>query len=256
MSTRRISLSNISLDRASGTHAELWLDRYVDDVGESKKRSDFIADVSTIPTPAMYVAFYNSWIQELAALGAKMHLAHVKTRMIVGLGDESVLETAIALHRTYGVPYIPGSALKGLAASYARQRLGEDWQKDSKSNDAYKVVFGNTDDAGYITFFDALYKPGTGYNQQALYPDIMTVHHRNYYLSPAHAPADWDEPNPVPFLTATGDYMLALAAPELEEQDAWIERTFTILGHALEEMGVGAKTSSGYGRLKLNPQSS
>src|SRR5207302_10163433 len=64
--------------------------------------------------------------------GAKKRIAHVKGRMIIGLGDESVLETAITLHRTYGVPYIPGSALKGLAAAYVRQRLGEAWQKGSK----------------------------------------------------------------------------------------------------------------------------
>lgn len=255
MSTRRVPLSSINLNGAPDAHAELWLDRYMVDVGESKKRSNFIAEVSTIPSPEIYVTFYNRWIQELAALGAKMQSAHVKTRMIVGLGDESVLETAITLHRTYGVPYIPGSALKGLAASYARQRLGEDWQKDSQTNDAYKVVFGNTDDAGYITFFDALYIPGTGFNHRSLYPDVMSVHHRNYYLNPAFPPADWDDPNPVPFLTATGSYMIALAAPELDEQDTWIERTFTILGRALEEMGVGAKTSSGYGRLELNPQS-
>jgi CRISPR-associated protein Cmr6 len=250
MSTRRVDLSSIKLSEAPDAHAELWLDRYMDDQ-DSKKRGDFIAKASTISTPGIYVTFYNRWIQTLDALGAKKRPAHVKTRMIVGLGDESVLETSITLHKTYGIPYIPGSALKGLAASYARQRLGEDWQKDSKTNDAYKVVFGNTDEAGYITFFDALYIPKPNIKEQALYPDVMTVHHRNYYQNPAIPPADWDDPNPVPFLTATGDYMIALAAPELDEQDAWIEKTFAILGYALAEMGIGAKTSSGYGRLEF-----
>ena len=247
MSTRRISLSDITLAEAPNAHAELWLDRYITDQ-DSKKRGSFIADVSTIPIPETYVAFYNRWTQTLDALGVKKRPAHVRTRMIVGLGDESVLETSIALHRAYGVAYIPGSALKGLAASYARQRLAVDWQKDS---DAYKVIFGNTDEAGYITFFDALYIPKPGIKEQVLYPDVMTVHHRNYYQNPATPPADWDDPNPVPFLTATGDYMIALAAPELDEQDAWIEKTFTILKYALADMGIGAKTSSGYGRLEL-----
>jgi CRISPR/Cas system CMR subunit Cmr6 (Cas7 group RAMP superfamily) len=48
--------------------------------------------------------------------------------------------------------------------------------------------------------------------------------------------------------------MLALAATELDEQDAWIERTFTLLTYALEEMGIGAKTSSGYGRLEVQSE--
>ncbi len=30
-----------------------------------------------------------------------------KSRLVVGLGDESVYETSIRLHRNYGVPYIP-----------------------------------------------------------------------------------------------------------------------------------------------------
>ena len=249
MSTRRVDLSSIKLSEAPHAHAELWLDRYMDDQ-DSKKRGDFIAKVSTIPTPEIYVTFYNRWTQMLHDLRAKMYPAHVKTRMIVGLGDESVLETAITLHKTYGVPYIPGSALKGLAASYARKRLGKDWQKGS---DAYQVIFGNTDEAGYITFFDALYIPGTGFNGKALYPDVMSVHHRDYYQNPAYLPADWDDPIPIPFLTATGNFMIALAAPELDEQDAWIEKTFDILKYALLEMGVGAKTSSGYGRMELLP---
>src|SRR5712692_1541822 len=155
--------------------------------------------------------------------------------MIIGLGDESVLETAITLHRTYGVPYIPGSALKGLAASYVRQRLGVDWQKDK---DAYKVVFGNTDDTGYITFFDALYIPGTGFRGRALYPDVITVHHQKYYQDPNNPPADWDDPTPVPFLTATGSYLIALAGSELEEHEAWIDATFAILKGALAELGI------------------
>lgn len=248
MSTRRNSLSSIQLSEVSDAHAELWLDRYMDDVRESEKRSVFIAEVTTIPIPEIYETFYNRWIQGLESLGAKKREAHVKTRMIVGLGDESVLETSITLHKTYGVPYIPGSALKGLAASYARQRLTEDWQQGS---DAYQVIFGNTDEAGYIIFFDALYIPEPGTKKQVLYPDVISTHHQKYYQNSGQPPADWDDPIPIPFLTATGDYMIALAAPELNERDAWIEKTFTILKDAFADMGIGAKTSSGYGRLEL-----
>jgi CRISPR-associated protein Cmr6 len=251
MSTRRDSLTDVTLSDARNAHAELWLDKYIADQGESKRRSQFIADVSAIPTPEAYVTFYNRWEQMLDAQGAKKRIARVKARMIIGLGDESVLETAITLHRTYGVPYIPGSALKGLAASYARQRLGEAWQKGSEAYEAYKIVFGDTDDTGYITFFDAFYKPGTGFKRKTLHPDVITVHHRNYYQNPDTPPADWDDPSPVPFLTATGSYLIALAGSELQEQEAWIEATFAILRHALAEMGIGAKTSSGYGRMEL-----
>ncbi len=253
MSTRRDKLKDIKLSNAPNAHTELWLDKYIDDQEDTKSRGPFIAEVSALPTPEAYVAFYKRWQQMLDDQGAKKRTARVKGRMIIGLGDESVLETAITLHRTYGVPYIPGSALKGLAATYARQRLGEAWQKGSE---AYKIVFGNTDDTGYITFFDALYIPGTGFKRKALYPDVITVHHQKYYQDSNNPPADWDDPNPVPFFTATGSYLIALAGSELQEQEAWIEKTFAILRHALAEMGIGAKTSSGYGRLELEEERS
>jgi len=248
MSTRRKSLASITLSNAPNAHAELWLDKYIADQKEAKSRRQCIAEVSALPTPEAYVAFYKRWLQMLEDQGAEKRRAHVKGRMIIGLGDESVLETAITLHRTYGVPYIPGSALKGLAATYARQRLGEAWQKDSE---AYKIVFGKTDDTGYITFFDALYMPETGFEQQALYPDVITAHHQKYYQGSNNPPADWDDPIPVPFLSATGSYLIALVGSELQEQEAWIDKTFAILKHALAELGIGAKTSSGYGRLEL-----
>jgi CRISPR-associated protein Cmr6 len=39
-------------------------------------------------------------------------------RMIVGLGNKSVHETSMTLHHVYGIPYIPGSALKGVVRSW------------------------------------------------------------------------------------------------------------------------------------------
>jgi CRISPR-associated protein Cmr6 len=176
--------------------------------------------------------------------------------MAIGLGDETVLETSVKLHRTYGIPYIPGSALKGLAASYARNRIGGEW---TKGKQAYEIVFGKMEDAGYITFYDALYVPGSA-DGRPLRPDVITVHHPDYYgnkkvrdaagkeaLSP---PADWDDPNPVPFLSATGDYLMALST--IPGCEPWIESVWKILKLALEHEGIGAKTSSGYGRMLLH----
>lgn len=242
-----------SIQQEQGSNVGLWLDRYIplQDRNDTQGRRDFVKEVSLLPLSKIYSRYYNRWVKTLEESGVHTHKATVKGRMIVGLGDESVLETSVALHHTYGVPYIPGSALKGLAANYAAQRLGETWKKESE---AYKIVFGNTDDAGYVTFFDALYIPGTDpkKNGQVLYPDVITVHHQKYYQPKSDVPpADWDSPIPVPFLSATGSYLIALAAPELDEPDIWLTRTFEILANALHERGIGAKTSSGYGRMEI-----
>ena len=234
------------------THAGLWFDRFVRSQSREDKeaRRDHVAEVAKIAVPAAYTAFYANWQAALAEPQANGYAsttkyAEVTNRLAVGLGAESVLETSVALHHTYGVPYIPGSALKGLAAAYTRQFLHEE-QWGTKS-DAYKTLFGTTDQAGYVIFYDALFVSGTGAGEGGipLMPDVITVHHQEYYQGKA-APAEWDSPNPVPFLTATGTYLLALAGPE-----AWVKHTFDLLEKALAEMGVGAKTSTGYGRMRF-----
>lgn len=257
MNSRRDRLVSVQADKEKETNAGLWLDKYIveQDREKNESRHELVKDVCAMPIPAIYKAYYDQWDKQLQESGAKRRYAVVKGRMIIGLGSESVLETSISLHRTYGVPYIPGSALKGLAANYARQRLGEHWKQGSP---AYKVVFGDTDDAGYIVFFDALYMPDSkNENVKVLHPDIITVHHPKYYQGASEAPTDRDNPNPVPLLSATGTYLVALAAPDLQQGqgDQWIATTFSIIENAVETLGVGAKTSSGYGRMKFLPES-
>ena len=250
--TRRQQLTRLQpqFQETKETNAGLWLDKYLSSSTDINKiRHILTEEVASLSTPVAYQPFFDRWEKTLGEYKAKTRIATVKGRMIVGLGDESVLETSIALHHTYGVPYIPGSALKGLASSYAHQKLGENWEIGSP---AYNVVFGNTNEAGYITFFDALYIPDSGHRKQALYPDIITVHHQEYYNSGKdNAPADWDSPIPVPFISATGSYLIALAAPDLPGNNEWVQIAFDILEAALKEMGIGAKTSSGYGRMEF-----
>ncbi len=257
---RRHTLSRLT--REETTNAGLWLDKFLpqqtprDKTASAEKKnfnSELINQVAGIAEPEVYTEFFARWKTLLERLGAKSQMAEVAGRMIVGLGDESVIETAVTLHHTYGVPYIPGSALKGLAAHFAHSYLGDEWKKGSP---AYNVVFGETDNAGYIIFLDGLYLPKSGKDGRPLHVDIMTVHHEDYYSEKLSStsdalssPADWDDPNPIPFLSATGKYLIALTAPKGCEE--WIERAFEIVQLALCTVGVGAKTSSGYGRLKF-----
>ena len=248
-----------TVHREQNTNAGLWLDKYIKNQSQddTESRSGLVREVSSLAIPDAYKQFYKRWEQGIIDIDARKRIAKANGRIVIGLGDESVLETSIALHHTYGVPYIPGSALKGLAASYARQRLApQDWGKES---DAYKLIFGDTSEAGCITFFDALLHIDPQKTAKpVLYQDIITVHHPDYYrrttkdASNDAAPADWDSPTPIPFLSATGEYLIALGAPDdLERRQTWLNKTFSILRYALQEMGIGAKTSSGYGRMDL-----
>jgi CRISPR-associated protein Cmr6 len=251
MKTRRDRLERISI--SANVNASLWLDKFIKeqetqnqqrDNAQGTPKQSLVNEVADIGTPQVYEQFFWRWKQTLKDSGAQMQTLKVDGRMIVGLGAESVLETSITLHKTYGVPYIPGSALKGLVAFYIRQELDENlWRKDSP---AYQTIFGSQVSAGYITFHDALYVPSNA--NKPLHADILTVHHQDYYQGTS-APADWDNPVPVPLLSATGDYLVALSG--VAGAAIWIEKTFEILSKALSEYGIGAKTSSGYGRATL-----
>ena len=247
LASRRDSLRTIKSSQAD--HAGLWFDKYLKEQSPKGERvgqdadtpiQTLVKECAGIKVPDQYPKFYERWEQALKAAQAQTRQAKVVGRLAIGLGDESVIETAVTLHHTYGLPYIPGSALKGLAAAYARQVLGEKWKKGGIP---YETVFGTTDNAGFITFFDALYVPGS---DQPLHSDVITVHHREYYQNEGVAPADWDSPNPISFLSATGSYLIALAGPPV-----WVKAAFDILALALAQMGVGGKTSSGYGRMKF-----
>lgn len=255
MNTRRDKLANVTPDTAS-TNAGLWLDKYIKSAAAAEQeKKQLVDDIARIKMPDVYPMAFARWEKTLrseeAAGRARVIEAKVIGRLAIGRG-KGVLEASIALHHTYGVPYIPGSALKGTAANFARNHLGEEgWNRDGEGSEAYRVLFGEQEEAGYVTFCDSLLKPElvNGQPKAALHADVLTPHHKDYYEGKDSPPADWDSPVPVPFLSATGTYLLALVAPEGCAE--WLDRALAILKLALGEegIGVGAKTSSGYGRL-------
>ncbi|MEF3272799.1 MAG: type III-B CRISPR module RAMP protein Cmr6 [Chloroflexus sp.] len=228
------------------TNAGLWFDRYFDARYDTAAKSNLMKSTAQLAVTKDYRIFYDRYRAALEAqAGVQLAFADVQSRFIVGLGNQGVAETGITLHHTYGVPYIPGSALKGLTSAYAHLYLsGDNWRKGGAD---HAIIFGTVDMSGYITFFDALYVPGSAKKDCPLVQDVVTGHHPSYYVGPHPTPpADWDSPNPVPFLTATGRYLIAVAGPS-----DWAQTALLILGMALRDLGIGAKTAAGYGRMQL-----
>lgn len=259
---RRQALEGATKQNRS-TNAGLWFDRYYlrrsRETDAEIKRS-LMVEVAGLEVPEIYRSYYDRWRAALPE-GCIYAVAEVQGRMVIGTGDKGVAEAGMTLHHTYGVPFIPGSALKGLAAAYAHRYL-EGWSKPDETLlrkpiqstepdkaaplTAHEILFGSTRSAGYVTFFDALYIPGSVGGNRPLAPDVITGHHSDYYVSGTKPPADWDSPIPVPFLTATGRYLIALNGAA-----GWVDRALTILGMALRDSGIGAKTAAGYGRMRL-----
>jgi CRISPR-associated protein Cmr6 len=222
-------------------------------------------------------------------------------RFVVGLGAAHVLETGITLHRLFGLPIIPGSALKGAARTWALLKLAEELGvpilspteaaaksqtplekfeavilsqesereqaallsqllQDSTIPDEAPIrnlslqellekcqpffeVFGSTERAGSIIFFDAIPLEVPKFQL-----DIMNPHYPNYYRTQGqNPPADWESPNPVFFLTVTETlYRFAIAARS-EQGNRLLDLAEKWLKGALADLGIGAKTSADYG---------
>jgi CRISPR type III-B/RAMP module RAMP protein Cmr6 len=253
----------------AGTHAGLWLDKYVAELrlpdgekseGSGKAIRALLEQASGTPVPEGYDAAFARRRGLLEQLDGgtedgvtRLAAAEARGRLVVGLGTHAVRETNVALLHTWGVPYLPGSALKGLASSAANALAGDTaWKKacDGRAQgEDHALLFGDTKHEGCVTFHDAWWIPEGP--SLPLDLDVMTVHHPDYYRDGKTAPADWDEPNPVAFLTARGKYLVALSGPE-----AWVLRAGEWLALGLKELGVGAKTQAGYGRMVLSRERS
>ena len=233
-------------------HTGLMLDRYLtqhdDEHTGAKQLYDLAQQTEVSP---VYKSAFSRWRQSLQRLeGVRLFTATAASPIAVGLGNESVLEVGLTVHRTYGVPLIPGSALKGLCRRGALRLRGEGKLTDEQ----FRVLFGYSDDngrasAGYIVFWDAWYDPES-VQGKPFHRDTITVHHADYYTSRGQAyPTDFDDPNPVPFLVVRpgARFLFAVQSPD----DGWGAFAKNLLQWCLQYLGVGAKTNAGYGYFTL-----
>ena len=163
--------------------------------------------------------------------------AKILWRLVVDLGAESVYETSINLHRNYSVPIIPGSAVKGCTKAHMLR------ENDGKESRLIKEIFGDSKQKGSVIFFDAL---PDKIPRDFLKLDVMNVHYPKYYQE-GKTPGDWMEPNPIIFLAIeNAEYQFSTASKNANlAKDA-----STALKEAIKEMGIGAKTSAGYGYFR------
>ncbi|MCX6678357.1 MAG: type III-B CRISPR module RAMP protein Cmr6 [Methanothrix sp.] len=168
--------------------------------------------------------------------------------MVSGLGRSHPVENGFAWHHLLGIPYLPGSSVKGMVRSYATCWL--DGQNNVDKADLMRI-FGPRDPkdgpihVGSVIFMDAL--PILPVRLKA---EVMTPHYNPYYAGDNEPPGDWHSPKPIPFLAVDeGQVFLFGILPRCPGDGADCSRASEWLSDALNVMGAGAKTSSGYGRF-------
>lgn len=182
------------------------------------------------------------------------HFYEVDWRMVIGLGGDHVQETNMTIDHVYGVPYLPGSAFKGIVRSWVIQESfnnNEDLaMRDIEDNDTAELeekkknffaVFGNQKSIGQVQFL-----PVYPTDNVALSIDIMNPHFPNYYTGAA-PPTDTQDPQPIKFLvleqTSFRFILLSTEQDMINVAKDWIDK-------ALKDKGLGAKTASGYGYFR------
>jgi CRISPR type III-B/RAMP module RAMP protein Cmr6 len=206
-------------------------------------------------------------VQALHSQGCAVRRLQVRPqwRLAVGLGNRAnAHEIGLALHGTYGWPVIPGSTLKGLTCAWALEfgaepervaailgtpRVGGEAGQPHRAliTDAPKASMGT------VRFLDAIPVGGP----VGVRLDVLTPHVKPYYDAAARdaspqqfqPPAEYHNPVPVQFLVVDqGTFavdLVGLVADDVDQAAKWCEA-------AVDALGVGGKTSAGYGYLAVS----
>ena len=200
------------------------------------------------------------------------------SRLVIGLGGDSVLETSLTLHKIFGIPYIPGSALKGVVRAVkfwelakAKNMVSNEstlkvfqekfyGELDTSDEDTFKaqLLFGAKNFKGLLLFLDAFPEIN---NKKLFDVDIMNVHYPDYYTK-NEPPTDWQQPTPIFFLTVKEGVKFHIAVLFDQYRYEKLPKEYKklnlnnlqaelgkLLTPALSEFGIGAKTRVGYGVL-------
>lgn len=184
-----------------------------------------------------------------------------------GLGNEHPLENGFAFLDPYGLPYLPGSGVKGVVRQAACELASEDWgETKGWDTTVLNTLFGmeGRDDEAYqrgaLMFWDVLPRV-KGDNLRF---DVMTPHQNHYYLK-NESPHESGQPNPITFLTIPdgsgfsfhvqcNQAYLEHNNPALSENNQWKTLLGEAFEHAFNWLGFGAKTSVGYGAMRVDQQ--
>ena len=192
-----------------------------------------------------------------------------------GLGNEHPLENGFAFLNPYGLPYLPGSSVKGVVRRAAEELAGiapgVTWEAESEDDawtaQAINTLFGPTlsdtgSRRGALSFWDVMPE----INGEKLAIEVMTPHYSHYYQQDSSkgegsiSPHDSGQPIPINFLTVPPGSNFTFhvvcdrkrLTADLVENDRWQALLQSAFEHAFTWCGFGAKTAVGYGAMKIN----
>lgn len=195
--------------------------------------------------------------------------ARLATPYVSGLGGSHPTETGFILDRNTGLPYVPASSIKGVLRLAHALNLAEHSPEMVRqcpegfeipdTEESMRKYFGDTDAGkesavrGQLVFLDAF--PA---KLPTLKRDIMNPHFCGYYNGD-NPPVETENPNPIMFMSVMEgiEFKFRVLAQPLADGatvatafgDGDRKKILEMFRRAGEELGFGAKTSVGYGRM-------
>lgn len=217
------------------------------DSQDAEAKTEHVRRICAIPASDFYHRAFHRW---RAATNDQRRFRvrelTIASRLFIGQSADGMLETGCAISHSYGVPYIPGSSVKGAVRAYAGAT--EFWQANRQICDD---LFGTAPKeahpdglAGLFLFHDAWWIPGSA--ERPLVQEVVTSHHLEYYGSDGKTPAtDLDSPIPNAQIAVHGMFLFVIEGPP-----AWTPLAEEMLVAALTDAGLGAKRRAGYGYFR------
>ena len=238
-------LRDAGIDNIENT--ALKIQKYIRIYNEKEKKLKIDAERNYAPAESELLSDIMKSQHDILACYRYNHCitATLGSRMMLGLGSASVFETGITLHHIYGFPFIPGSAIKGCLRNFIIRDLFENNEENAIADNNFNKIFGSQENAGKVIFFDSYPKKCA-----KLELEIMNPHYGDYYQGKA-APTDDHKPVPIKFYAVPKDtqfiFRLVSNAENIKQFTICGKLISDLFSDMLYEIGIGAKTSVGYG---------
>lgn len=251
------------------------------------RRAQWLADLAGIGVSPDYSRSFERWKASFSAAGDRLAELTLASRLLIGHGNASAIDVGLTVHHTWGVPVIPGSALKGLVAHYVDATYGptdpgkKPWEQQGDERvradyqgvtwnrrriehgpgAVYRALFGSPDAREDAAMREHGFEAGAA-------AGLVTFHDALYVPGSSTA----DRPFAADVLTvhhkgyydssgqsAPNDYdspnpvAFLTVRPKcrlllaLSGPSVWTELAAQLLADALKNWGVGGKTAAGYG---------
>lgn len=282
-------LESVGTPDHMGLAYDAWAPAGNDGKVPDDQRASWLSALADSAVPPDYSRAFDRWKASYCAPGDRVFELELASRLLVGHGNASAAGVGITVHHTWGVPVVPGSALKGLLAHFVDAVYGPNdptlppWdQPDGERARAeyqgvtwrgpriergpgavYRALFGapdaQADDVMRERGFDAGASAGIVTFHDALYVPRRVEDDRPFAADvlTVHQKSYYDSsggswPNDYDSPNPVAFLTVRPGARMLFALSGpadWTELAERILRDALEKWGVGGKTSAGYGRL-------